>query len=433
MAQKGVSSAERDFEVTRGYANYVFLLLFLLYMFNYVDRMVVASLFPYLKVEWGLTDTQCGWFASIVTLMMTIFVFPVSLLVDRWSRKKAIAIMGIIWGIASAACAFTKNFFHMLWLRSVVGVGEAAFTAGGTAMISAYFPEEKRATMNGLFTAAIPFGTAIGVVLGGVIAVKFGWRYAFGIMAIPGLIVAILFFWVKDYKTVDILKKVGEAGSLSYVKMGFKDIAREFLHTPSVLMTYLAYIGNTFVTTGLMNWLPTYYSRTEGLPMDKAGMKTSVIFLLAIIGAPIGGIVIDRIRKRWINARMSVPAVTSFLTALFVFTAFSMEGTTQYLLLLCFGFTAPMFAAGGAAVTQDVVHPGLRAISYSLVQFFMMLFGYSMSPIFIGAISDRYDLLTAFKFLPLFALFGGIAFFIGSFFYERDLNKVARVKLKEER
>jgi sugar phosphate permease len=238
---------------------------------------------------------------------------------------------------------------------------------------------------------------------------------------------------VKDYKTVDILKKVGEAGSLSYVKMGFKDIAREFLHTPSVLMTYLAYIGNTFVTTGLMNWLPTYYSRTEGLPMDKAGMKTSVIFLLAIVGAPIGGIVIDRIRKRWINARMSVPAVTSFLTALFVFTAFSMEGTTQYLLLLCFGFTAPMFAAGGAAVTQDVVHPGLRAISYSLVQFFMMLFGYSMSPIFIGAISDRYDLLTAFKFLPLFALFGGIAFFIGSFFYERDLNKVARVKLKEER
>lgn len=433
MAQKGVSSAERDFEVTRGYANYVFLLLFLLYMFNYVDRMVVASLFPYLKVEWGLTDTQCGWFASIVTLMMTIFVFPVSLLVDRWSRKKAIAIMGIIWGIGSAACAFTRNYFHMLWLRSVVGVGEAAFTAGGTAMISAYFPEEKRATMNGLFTAAIPFGTAIGVVLGGVIAVKLGWRYAFGIMAIPGLIVAILFFWVKDYKTVDILKKVGEAGSLSYVKMGFKDIAREFLHTPSVLMTYLAYIGNTFVTTGLMNWLPTYYSRTEGLPMDKAGMKTSVIFLLAIIGAPIGGIVIDRIRKRWINARMSIPAVTSFLTALFVFTAFSMEGTTQYLLLLCFGFTAPMFAAGGAAVTQDVVHPGLRAISYSLVQFFMMLFGYSMSPIFIGAISDRYDLLTAFKFLPLFALFGGIAFFIGSFFYERDLNKVARVKLKEER
>ena len=432
MAQKGVSSAERDFEVTRGYAYYVFLLLFLLYLFNYVDRMVIAALFPYLKVDWGLTDTQCGWFASIVTLMMTVFVFPVSLLVDRWSRKKAIAIMAVLWSIARPPAPSPGTFPNALrcapsWASARRRSPPAA------AMIAAYFPEEKRATMNGLFTAAIPMGTAIGVILGGVIAETLGWRYAFGIIAIPGLIVAILFFWVKDYKTVEILKKVGEAGSLSYVKMGFDDIAREFLHTPSVLFTYLGYIGNTFVTTGLMNWLPTYYNRTDGLPMDKAGMKTSVIFLLAIIGAPIGGIVTDSIRKRWINARMSVPAVTSFLTALFLFTAFSMEGTTQYLLLLCFGFTAPMFAAGGSAVTQDVVHPGLRAISYSLVQFFMMLLGYSLSPIFIGAISDRYDLLTAFKFLPLFALFGGIAFFIGSFFYERDLNKVARVKLKEER
>jgi len=90
-----------------------------------------------------------------------------------------------------------------------------------------------------------------------------------------------------------------------------------------------------------------------------------------------------------------------------------------------------MFAAGGSAVTQDVMHPGLRAISYSLAQFFMMLLGYSLSPIFIGFISDRYDLLTAFKFLPLFAVVGGVAFLIGSFFYVRDLNKVEKVRLEE--
>lgn len=183
----------RDFQVSRGYANYVFLLLFLLYMFNYVDRMVVAAIFPYLKADWGLTDTQCGWFASIVTLFMTAFVFPVSLLVDRWSRKKAIGIMAVLWSFAAAACAFTKNFTQLFTMRAVVGVGEAAYTSGGHAMIAAYFPEEKRATMNGLFTAAIPMGTAFGVILGGVIAETLGWRYAFGILAVPGLIVAILF------------------------------------------------------------------------------------------------------------------------------------------------------------------------------------------------------------------------------------------------
>jgi MFS family permease len=422
----------QDFKVSKGYSYYVFLLLFLLYLFNYVDRMVVAAIFPYLKVDWGLTDTECGWFASIVTLMMTVFVFPVSLLVDRWSRKKAIGIMAVLWSFGAAACAFTRNFTQLFTMRAVLGAGEAAYTSGGHAMIAAYFPEEKRATMNGLFTAAIPMGTAIGVILGGVIAETLGWRYAFGILAIPGLIVAILFFWVKDYKTVQMVRTTHDGDQAVQVKMKFADIAREFLNTPSVLYTYLGYVGNTFVTTGLMNWLPTYYHRVDGLPMDKAGLKTAVVFLLAIFGAPIGGYITDKIRKKYLNARMTVPAVTSCLTALFLFIGFSfLEGQAQYIFLICFGFTAPMFAAGGSAVTQDVVHPGLRAISYSLAQFFMMLLGYSLSPIFIGFISDRYDLLTAFKFLPLFALFGGAAFFIGSFFYVRDLHKVEKVRLEE--
>jgi MFS family permease len=433
MAEPGSVSEQKDFEVSRGYAYYVFTLLFLLYLFNYVDRMVVSSLLPYLKVEWALTDTQCGWFASIVTLMMTVFVFPVSLLVDRWSRRKAIAIMGVLWGFASAVCALSRSFTQLIFTRAFVGVGEAAFTSGGHAMIAAYFPEEKRATMNGLFTAAVPMGTAVGVILGGVIAEALGWRYAFGLMAIPGLIVALIFFWVRDYKTVEVFKKGLGSADLSETKMKLGDIAKEFLHTPSVLFTYLGYVCNTFVTTGLMTWLPTYYHRIDGLPMDKAGVKTAVIFLLAIVGAPLGGLATDYIRKRLLNARMSVPAVTSLLTGLFLFVGFFYcEGTAQYLLLIMFGFTAPMFAAGGSAVTQDVVHPGLRAMSYALAQFLMMALGYTLSPIFIGAISDRSDLLTAFKFMPLFCLCGAIVFFIGSFFYVRDLHKVERVSLKQE-
>jgi MFS family permease len=182
-----------------------------------------------------------------------------------------------------------------------------------------------------------------------------------------------------------------------------------------------------------MTWLPSYYHRVDNLPMDKAGLKTSAVFLLAIIGAPVGGLIIDKLRKRWLNARMSIPAVTSLLAGLFVFIGFSFfEGTAQYVFLLLFGFVAPMFAAGGSAVTQDVVHPGLRAFSYALAQFFMMALGYTLAPIFVGSISDRYDLLTAFQFLPLFALFGAVVFFIGSFYYVRDLHKVERVVLKEE-
>lgn len=107
--------------------------------------MVIASLFPYLQSipmeglgkiggslfgGWGLSDYECGWLATIVTLMMTVFVFPISFIVDRWSRKKSIGIMAILWSIAAAGCAFTRNFKQLLSLRSVIGVGEAAYTPG---------------------------------------------------------------------------------------------------------------------------------------------------------------------------------------------------------------------------------------------------------------------------------------------------------------
>lgn len=434
MNSGNIAESTQDFQVTGGYAYFVFTLLFLLYLFDYVDRMVVASLFPYLQADWGLTDTQCGWLASIVTLFMTIFVFPVSILVDRWSRKKAIGLMAILWGLAAGACALTRTFKQLLAMRSIIGIGESAYAAGGSAMIAAYFPEERRATMNGYFTAAVPMGTAIGVVLGGVIAETIGWRYAFGLTAIPGIFVAIMFFWIKDYKTAEIVNTVlDKANPASGTKMKIIDIAANFVKTPSVLFVYLGYVGNTFATTALITWLPTYFHRIDNLPMDQAGMKSSAIFLLAIIGAPLGGFVTDRWRRKRLNARMAFPAVSSLFAGLCIFVGFGfLTGTPQYVLLLLSGFFAPMFAAGGSAVTQDVVQPGLRATSYSLAVFFQMILAYTLSPIFVGAISDRYDLLTAFQFLPIFSLIGTLAFFFGSFYYVRDLEKVAKITLKSE-
>jgi MFS family permease len=419
-----------DFRVTKRYARYVFILLFLLYAFNCVDRVIVSSLFPFLKTEFLLTDSECGLLASSVTLMMTIFVFPISLLIDRWSRIKTIAIMGLLWGFASLASAFTQNLQQLIALRMIIGIGEAAFTAGGTALISAYFIEEKRATMNGIFSAAVPFGSALGITLGGIIAVHLGWRFSLGILAVPGIIVAAAFFKVQDYKTIAITRRA-ETGDTFRVGLKFREIVKEFMHTPSVLMAYLGYVGNTFVITGITYWLPTHYNRSENLPMDEAGIKTAVIFLLAIIGAPLGGIITDRIRRKYLNARMTVPAVTSLISALLIFLGFIIEGKSHYIFLLAMGITLPMFVSGAAAVTQDVVHPGLRAVSYSIAQFLMMLLSYTLAPVIVGVISDHYGLMTAFRLFPLFPLFSGIVFFIGSLSYQRDLSKVESVALEK--
>jgi len=190
--------------VSKGHSWYVFALLFLLYMFDYMDRLVIASLVPFLKAEWGITDTQVALLSSAVHVSICLFSFPISILVDRWSRKYSIGIMAALWSVAIAACAFTRSFGQLVMTRTAIGIGEAGYAPGGTAMISAIFPKEKRSQVLGFWNAAIPLGSMLGVVVGGFIAERYGWRHAFGVVALPGFLVALLFFGVKDYKTVDV-------------------------------------------------------------------------------------------------------------------------------------------------------------------------------------------------------------------------------------
>lgn len=150
---------------SKRYTNYIFALLFLLYMFDYVDRMVVTSLFPFLKADWNLTDAQCGLLVSAVYWSIVALTFPVSILVDRWSRRKTIGIMAVIWSLSTGICAFTKTFSQLFTARTFIGIGEAGYAPGGTAMIAGLYPQEKRSWMIGLWNASIPLGSAIDNVI----------------------------------------------------------------------------------------------------------------------------------------------------------------------------------------------------------------------------------------------------------------------------
>jgi len=396
--------------------------------------MVIASLFPFLKADWNITDTQCGLLSSAVYWSIVIFTFPVSILVDRWSRKKTIGIMAVVWGIATAAGAFSKSFRQLFITRAVVGVGEAGYAPGGSAMMSALYPQEKRSLMMGLWNASIPLGSAIGVAIGGIIAAQWGWRHALGIVAIPGLIIAFLFFFVKDYKTIE-LEKTPEAMDRSAerkkVRMSVIDMLTEFLAKPSLIFTYFDIAGVIFETTSLLIWLPTYFHRVQGMEIGPAGIKASAVMLFAIIGAPLGGYITDRWRKKQINARLLVPTITSLLSAVLMFLAFSVfEGQIQYMVLLSMGVSITAFIAAAAAVTQDVVHAGMRAISYAVAVVIQNLLGASLGPVVMGAISDATDIQTAFMFLPIALVIASAMFFAGSFYYEKDLHKVEKITLE---
>ncbi len=397
----------------------VFWLLFLLYMFDYMDRMVIVSLFPFLKQDMGLTDAQCGLLVSTVYWSILVFSFPASILVDRWSRTKSISIMAAFWSMATLACAFTKNFSQLFIARTAIGLGEAGYAPGGTAMLSANFPKEKRARILGLWNASIPLGSALGIGIGGFVAQHFGWRHAFGLVAFPGLIIAIIFYFAKDYKTIRLTKKE-ENGKET--KLQFIDMARQFTHNKTLVFNNLAFALNVFITTSLLTWLPTYFHRFENLAVDKASLKASSIMVLAIIGAPLGGYLSDAWSKKRENARLLFPAISSILTGILLFIAFMfLQGKIQYFVLILVGITAVAFVPSGVAVTQDVVHPGLRAVSLSLNIIIQHLLGSSLAPIVIGKLSDIYGLDRALTILPVFAFLAGILLFIGSFFYKKDL------------
>lgn len=413
---------------SKGYSNYIFILLFLLYLFDYADRMVVNSMFTSIQAEWHITDTQCGWLVSVIYLTIGLLTFPISFLIDRWSRTKTIGIMAIVWSLATALCALTGNYVQLFMARILIGFGEAGYAPGGSALISGIYPIEKRSKMMGLWNASIPLGSAIGVTMGGIIAQSLGWKHAFGLVAFPGLIIAILFLFVKDYKTVDLsfVDKMKVK-----VKMKTKDIFSEFITKPSLIFTYFGMAAIVFVTTAMIVWLPKYFEIERNLEPKTAGTLAGAVMLLAIIGAPLGGFLIDRWRKTKNNARLLFPALSTLISAIILFISLTLlKGTGQLVLLFIFGIFIMTFIAGAAAVTQDVIHPGLRAMSYAVAVAVQNILGSFTAPIILGKISDLSNIKTAMSILPFVLMIGALLFYLGSRHYTSDMEKVAKINLE---
>jgi MFS family permease len=365
---------------------------------------------------------------SAVFWSILIFALPTGALIDRWSRTKSIGVMAIIWSLATAAGGFTRNFVQLFTTRWFIGAGESGYSAGGTALISAFYKQEQRAKMIGWWSSAIPLGQAIGILLGGVIAVHFGWRSTLGIVALPGLLVAILFFWAKDYKTVVLEKTVTREEGITKAKMSTWDAVKELFRSKSLIINNSAFSFTTFSLVAMSCWLPSYFQRYEGMSIEKSGFMASVVMVLALVGGPLGGVLTDRWYKKKSSARMLFPALTCAITGALMFVAFLFHGKLQFGIFLAMGLFAIMYIPGATAVTQDVVHPGLWGASTSVNLIFQHLPGSAIGPLVVGVISDSLGLEKALLCLPATLLAAAILFFIGSFFYKKDVENVEKME-----
>jgi MFS family permease len=210
-----------------------------------------------------------------------------------------------------------------------------------------------------------------------------------------------------------------------------KDMFKEFLSRPSVLFTYFGMAAIVFVTTAMIVWLPTYFASELKIEPKLAGTLAGAVMLLALIGAPLGGYLTDKWREKKSNARLLFPTISTMISALLLFIAlFLFKGTGQIIVLFIFGAWVMTFLAGAAAVTQDVIHPGMRATSYAIAVAVQNLLGSFTAPIVLGKISDLSNIKTAISILPFALLIGTVLFYLGSRYYNSDMEKVTKIRLE---
>jgi MFS transporter, Spinster family, sphingosine-1-phosphate transporter len=401
-----------------------------LMLFDYIDRQVIVSLFPYMKVDWSLSDKQLGALVSVLSIVLAACALPVSLVADRVSRVKSIVTMAAVWSIASISCMFTRSYSGLLAARAVVGVGEAGYGAVGAALIATHFPDRMRSALLGSFMAAASVGSVLGVALGGIIAARWGWQAAFGVVGIPGLLVSLLYLKVRDYHTVDVgPQPQGLARQTARAaRAAFKALHR----SPTLLWVAIGSAVQLIVLSAVWAWLPSFLNRVHGVPASQAGVRAALVVLCGAVGSVLWGVVCDMAGKRNPRGRVLAMAVlclisTVTLAAAFGLPLFGVQLTkeAQFGLFALGGLFATCTAGPSAAIVLNVVHPGFRATGASILGLLQNLLGMAMGPFIGGVLSDAYGLQTALAVTPLFGIAAAWLLVIGSRTYERDVERAS--------
>jgi MFS family permease len=418
--------------VGTAYRWYVFSILSLLYLFDYADRLVLSAVQEMIKADWALTDTQVSALSTVVVLTVGVLALPVSFAVDRWSRRKSIAIMAMVWSVATLAVRFTNSFRQLLVFRAVLGVGEAGYSAGSFPLLSAYFSREQRAKIFGFFSAFTAIGAATGVIIGGRVGYTWGWRWAFGAVAVPGLILAILAWFIKDYKTVPLEQESGGLGKVVFGTMG------KIIRIPSFIFASLGTMCHDIAFYGLMMWLTSFLIRFRGMEGKQASTVAGVIMLMALIGSPLGGIITDWLYKKTPRGRNYMAAFSNAFMAvmIIVFCLLSdIDSTALFTLVgIVMGISVTLYIAPDASINQDIVHQGYRSVVWGMRIFITMAIGGALGIMMTGVLSDMFESLkVSIMIMSAFGFLGAVFYLIGARFYEADLAKVRVLQLQEER
>jgi MFS family permease len=412
--------------VSRRYAWQVAMMVAALAATDYIDRQLIVSTFPYLKKDWGLSDTALGALVSTVSIALALCALPVARLADRWGWVRSIAAMGGVWSLAAPWCAVSGSYARLFAARSLLGAGDAGYGPAGAALLSGYSPQRLRATVLSIFRAAGPPGTLIGALIGGTLVQHWGWRTTLGAFGVPGLLLALLFLKVRDYRTAstaDSAARQALSPETGPARPALRVTMRELMRSRTAIWRYVGGALNVVVLYTVYTWLPSYLTRAYGLSSTAAGAKAALVILASVAGAVFFGHLADRCGATRARRRLLVPAAAAVATWASLAAAFGIlrPGGAQFALVVAGGL--PLAAAIGTApaAVVDVVDPRLHATALGVVVVVQNLFGLVVGPVLTGLLSDAFGLRTALALMPLFCVAGAGALWRASRSYEKDL------------
>lgn len=408
--------------IPRTYAWIVFALTFGLLISDYMSRQVLNAVFPLLKSEWALSDSQLGLLSGIVALMVGLLTFPLSLLADRFGRIKSLTLMAVLWSLATLGCAVAENYEQMFVARFLVGVGEAAYGSVGIAVVVSVFPREMRATLSGAFISGGMFGSVLGMAAGGVMAQHFGWRWAFAGMALFGLLLAIL------YPLVVRTARIAPQAAADVARQAVSKVSRPLRTLYSSRSVISAYVGSglqLFVGGTVIVWMPSYLNRFYGMTTDKAGAVAAIIVLCSGAGMILCGMLSDRLCRNRPDRKILLCIGYCLGSCLLLSLAFALPFGMPQLVMICLGMLIAAGTSGPAgAMVANLTHYSVHGTAFATLTLANNLLGLATGPLLTGKVSDMIGLDNAFQLVPLVSIAAAAVFFYAKRHYHNDMARL---------
>jgi len=389
-------------------------------LLNYIDRYLISSLVTLLQrpaSEDGLllTDTQVGFLFSAFMIVYTCSAPIFGALADRVPRLHLLAGAVIVWSVLTAACGFAAGFASLLVMRALTGVGEAAYASIAPAVLADHFKPSVRARVMAIFNAAIPVGAALGFILGGIIGGWFGWRGAFMIVGVPGILVALVIYGLKD-PTRGAKDDPEVAGGHRARPPGLaQSIA--MLARPRYALAVLGYAMQTAGFGALGMWAPKFLETVHG--MDRATASTGfgiVIVITGLSGTLAGGFLSDRLFRRTPRAHLLVAGVTTLLAAPFVAAAGSVSGDAAVWTCIALGSLLLVMSVGPVnSHLVNLLGARERATGMALAILVLHLLGDVPSVPLVGAVADSRGWPAALVLVGAFIALGGAIWLFAAF------------------